>query len=83
MKEWLFFVFTRVAYFCWMVLCIGASAGFSISLLAYQNVLGLLLSCMLAVSLPLLYQYGLDHLDFENASNMFEFEWNDEGEDDE
>lgn len=82
--NWLFFIFTRVVYVIWMALCITAAAGLVISLLGYSSVLWFLLSSILTLSLPLTYQFGLDHLDFENAANMFEFEnYEEENEEDE
>jgi hypothetical protein len=57
-----------------MALCILAAAGLVISSLGFSDYKWFAASLSLILLLPVLYQLGLDYLDFENASNMFEFD---------
>lgn len=65
-----------------MTFCIAGFALFTISLLSFSNVLYTIFSLMFILTLPFMYQFGVDHLDFKNAENMFEFEWGDEDDED-
>jgi len=51
---------------------------FVISLLAYSNVLGFIISLICLNLLPLTYQLGLDYCEFEECSNMLELNNNDD-----
>ncbi len=64
-----------------MALCIANSALFSISLLTFSNLAGILVSYICVPILICTYQFGLDYLDFDSASNMFEFDSENEEKD--
>ncbi len=62
----------------WIGLCWLTAACVSISALSYNSVVGFLLSCIVALNLPRIYQFGLDHLDFEESAKWFSWEEDEE-----
>lgn len=77
----LFLLISRLSYLIWIALCIADSALFSISFLGYCNFIFTLISILLVIVLVCIYQMGINYLDFESASDMFEWEVEKEDED--
>jgi hypothetical protein len=78
--DYFYYILCRVCYINWIILCWICAAGLVISLLSYGSLIGFLIYVLLSIILPVLYQRGLTVADFEECSNMFELDVDDEDE---